>query len=684
MRSKTITIWLLLPPCTSQPMNKSCSADSAGYVEVLYFAPSFLGLTGISENALRTVVALEERFRNAGVLSSAAIEDELRLGAVSDTPESTSAFRASFRPLPWAQVVGGSAFSRLLEAEGRGEKMVVAGGKSAVPNCVPRPQLHEHAARMELRNYKAELLHGGSKGSGSGGVQGEWRPRSRTPPFRICIFHGAPHERLLSAAGFLSVSAALNSTAGCSCDYTIARTVMEASLEESDKMRFGIPRHWLLFLSQFDEVWLPSRTLVPGLLKNSGTLGDVRVRVVPEPIPMVERSDEAQRRQLRLEGQRRLRAKHGIDAEHSVLFLSVFSFARRKAPFKLIQAFCEFGKQQRLRSRSDRLSKRPVLVIKSSSEPGVAGSDLSWLRKLVGTMVDGSGGAFEVVVYRGDADEGIISRREYDALLHAADAFVLPSRAEGFCRPCAEAMAAGAIAIVTGAGGQREFMHEGNSLLLNYTVRPVPHDILYGASAAGSDVPIGGDTWARQYEFMMWPDPDIDHLIHLLGRVFEAYKGGADSNDSDLPNMVSRATDEVAYKCSAYKVAELIESYIREAVLERSTENEVRRVSRVHQQEATREATALVARAMRLWHDAIDGANAFLRDVSSGGTQSISHIESYFDTSIQLLENLCRASTDMTSCGSFSLYAQVKSDYDKFISHAQTSYDLIPRIAVAA
>ena len=87
---------------------------------------------------------------------------------------------------------------------------------------------------------------------------------------------------------------------------------------------------------------------------------------------------------------------------------------------------------------------------------------------------------------------------------------------------------------------------------------------------------------------------------------------------------------------------------------------------------------------MRLWHDAIDGANAFLRDVSSGGTQSISHIESYFDTSIQLLENLCRASTDMTSCGSFSLYAQVKSDYDKFISHAQTSYDLIPRIAVAA
>ena len=81
-------------------------------------------------------------------------------------------------------------------------------------------------------------------------------------------------------------------------------------------------------------------------------------------------------------------------------------------------------------------------------------------------------------LFRGSRDDGVLSRSEYTELMCAGDAFVLATRAEGFCRPCAEAMAWGTPAIVTGWGGHRHFMTANNSVLLDFTLAPVESDIL--------------------------------------------------------------------------------------------------------------------------------------------------------------------------------------------------------------
>ena len=682
-----LLLLLLLRVIAEESGGRNCSSSShAGAdVELLYFAPSFLGLTGISENAVHTVASLEELLHGGKARS-------WTLGAVSETPSSTRSFRSAFRPLPWADVVGKATFERVLSAESRGETLIRRrlGASAGQPPCVPRPEISEERAGALMRirggEHTAAIL--------DGRLASTKLDIPLASSFRVCIFHGTPHERLVNPAGVLSVAAALNtSLSGCGCDYTIARIVMEASLEnetggegepstDTSPMRGGIPGHWRLFLSQFDEIWLPSRFTAPGLLQSGGrdVLRGVRTFVVPEPIPAAPLGHGETRRQLRVDGQRRLREKHGIDTGNSVVFLSVFAFCRRKAPFKLIKAFLEAFTTPLGQLTT---TKRPVLVIKSGSQPNLGGSDLSWLRDLVGAMVAshrsacGAGWLPEVVVYRGDSDDGVLSRREYEALLHAADTFVLPSRAEGFCRPCAEAMASGAVAIVTGAGGQREFMSANNSLLIEFAVGPVPHDILFsspgegGGGGGGSGGGLGGDVWSRQYEFMKWADPDDTHLRQLFRRVFDALSGVRLEGDAkELLTLAARGAKEVIQSCSHASVAELIVRRVQEAIVHHGTRDAAGK--REQQQEAAIAGTALLSHSMLLWNDALDSANGILPREPS--IEHRKQIEQSFQGSLRLLDDLCvflRPFPSLDVCGGGSsglfLKSQVQSDYTEFL-----------------
>merc|ERR1712061_937271 len=64
----------------------------------------------------------------------------------------------------------------------------------------------------------------------------------------------------------------------------------------------------------------------------------------------------------------------------------------------------------------------------------------------------------------------ILALAQLPSLYHAADAFVLPSHGEGWGLPTMEAMASGLPTIATGWGGQTEYMHSGNSFLLDYSL----------------------------------------------------------------------------------------------------------------------------------------------------------------------------------------------------------------------
>lgn len=92
--------------------------------------------------------------------------------------------------------------------------------------------------------------------------------------------------------------------------------------------------------------------------------------------------------------------------------------------------------------------------------------------------------------------DGYITREEHQALLGACDAFVSLHRAEGFGLNLAEAMALGKPVIATGYSGNLEFMDDTNSILVPYTLTPVPDgcDPYVGARWAEPDVGAAADS----------------------------------------------------------------------------------------------------------------------------------------------------------------------------------------------
>ncbi len=85
------------------------------------------------------------------------------------------------------------------------------------------------------------------------------------------------------------------------------------------------------------------------------------------------------------------------------------------------------------------------------------------------------------------------------------DCFVLLQRSEGWGLPHFEAAACGNPVITPGYGGQREFLNQDNSYLLDYTLTPV-----------------GGMTWSPYYRGdQYWCEPDVKGAIDNLRHVYE-------------------------------------------------------------------------------------------------------------------------------------------------------------------
>ncbi len=95
---------------------------------------------------------------------------------------------------------------------------------------------------------------------------------------------------------------------------------------------------------------------------------------------------------------------------------------------------------------------------------------------------------------------------DLSALYHAADAFVLPSRGEGWGRPLMEAMACGLPTLGTHWSGNTAFMTADNSLLIDCELVDVPE-------AGWREVPA--------YKGHRWAEPDLISLIAHLRYVAE-------------------------------------------------------------------------------------------------------------------------------------------------------------------
>ncbi|MEO3999480.1 glycosyltransferase [Mesorhizobium sp. CAU 1732] len=94
-------------------------------------------------------------------------------------------------------------------------------------------------------------------------------------------------------------------------------------------------------------------------------------------------------------------------------------------------------------------------------------------------------------------------RSAVGALYRSCDAFVAPSRAEGWGLPALEAMASGLPTALTRYGGHAAFAHPGNSVGIPYTMAPIDRGALPALERADGN-------------YGEWAAPDIDGLAGTL------------------------------------------------------------------------------------------------------------------------------------------------------------------------
>jgi glycosyltransferase involved in cell wall biosynthesis len=224
-----------------------------------------------------------------------------------------------------------------------------------------------------------------------------------------------------------------------------------------------IPSRWQRVFPLLDEVWVYSRFMA----ENIGAVSPVPVVPLPPPVrPPAEPAVPL-----------RLGVPEGF------LFLFVFDYLstiQRKNPVGLIEAF----------KRAFAPEEGPRLLIKTINAP---------LRPM----------AEEEVLWAayGRTDVHVIDRSLTGAELHglmaACDCYVSLHRSEGFGLTIAEAMAIGKPVIGTGYSGNRDFMNDENSYLVDYALGRV-----------GADCEI----YPPEGE---WAEPSLEHAAELMRRVCE-------------------------------------------------------------------------------------------------------------------------------------------------------------------
>lgn len=244
--------------------------------------------------------------------------------------------------------------------------------------------------------------------------------------------------------------------------YSVGMTVWETT---------RIPSNWVAAMNRVNEIWTPS-TFCKAIFENSGV--QKPIHVIPHGVD--PKKYNAQVPPLEIAN------KKGFN------FLSIFDWTPRKNPEALLRAyFTAFTEKDDV-----------ALVIRVYGHPRLDG----FIRGKVENIRIALGlESTPKIIWVG----GFLHSDAMPRLYRACDAFVLPSRGEGWSLPCSEAMACGLPVIATKWSGNLMFMNESNSFLIK--VKKM--------------IPVNMPSCPHYSSSMRWADPDVEHLAELMRYVYD-------------------------------------------------------------------------------------------------------------------------------------------------------------------
>jgi glycosyltransferase involved in cell wall biosynthesis/GT2 family glycosyltransferase/tetratricopeptide (TPR) repeat protein len=251
--------------------------------------------------------------------------------------------------------------------------------------------------------------------------------------------------------------------------WNVGRTMFE-----SDRL----PAAWVGPCNEMDEIWVPS-TFNVETFSRSGVARE-KLFVVPGALPLV--SPEATE----------VSGPPLVDVPEFV-FLSVFAWVWRKGWDVLVRAYLE----------EFRRDEKVLLLLHVSPTQGpTIDPHRADLEQLITADLGRRIGAGPRIAMMSRTLSGADMARLY----RSANAFVLPTRGEGFGRPFMEAMAAGLPVIGTRWSGHLDFMNDDNAYLIDYRM-----------------VEVNEKTWRvfQAYHGHQCAEPSVPHLRVLMRRVFE-------------------------------------------------------------------------------------------------------------------------------------------------------------------
>lgn len=418
----------------------------------------------------------------------------------------------------------------------------------------------------------------------------------RALPGRVALYSGACSERFLellfpperravrlmqqrAAAPQLTSARARISVVHGPCSATKVRALRDRHGDGDDGRHFVVarvmvestlrpPETMIGCMSEADAVWVPTAWHVATMGAHARRAG-----VAPAKLTAVGEA---------VDGTLFSRAASALGtttsrprpSNHTFTFLSIFKWERRKGWDVLLRAFWSaFPPASGCSHDQEQEQARPRLVVRSWKphwEPGpsdVAEHVRALAARVSASAGHGSGELAPVEVVSGGVGAaapaaavagaggalrvGALSRPALRDLLLSADAFVLPTRGEGWGLPVAEAMTAGLPTLVTNCSGVTGYASAQNALLI--PVVPTAAGAAAGAdagAAAGATASAAAGLRDGMAEVVATPalataslgegtdglaEPDVQALAALMRRVVAAARSPAThQSHSDL------------------------------------------------------------------------------------------------------------------------------------------------------